>query len=137
MHKSNLSIQALLALGLSLSACSFSNEDQPDKILLRVQGTVTSASDYIPVADALVILGGGGHFTFPGSLDTVVTNSEGHYRIERSITDPADRFGGCQLWLSAAADGFETVPRGSADSPYNVRCIGDLQNINIRLKPLD
>lgn len=125
----------ILALALCLAACSALGEDRPGKIQLKVQGVVTSSSGNTPIADALVILGAGGYFTLPGSLDSVATSPEGRYRIERSITDPADTFGGCQYWLSAAADGFMGTPRGSADGAIRVGCTERLQTINIKLKP--
>jgi hypothetical protein len=134
MQQIRLWVYVVLALALCLSACSALDEDRPGKIQLNVQGVVTS-SDNTPVADALVVLGAGGYFTFSGSLDSVTTNREGRYRIERSITDPADTFGGCQLWLSVSADGFMGTPRGSADGAIRVSCREGTQTININLKP--
>lgn len=136
MSNASVRLGVLCVAGLLGVACSQGMDEGPETIRLQVQGTVYQpAPSSAPIGGARVILGGGGYFTASGGIDTVITDPDGRYRIERDIEDPRDSFFGCQLWLRARAAGFESSPGGSADSPYSVRCTEQLQRINIPLNP--
>lgn len=123
-----LRVVGLIALLVSLHACSFEDKQEEEIIRLMIEGSVIDARSGDPIAEATVVLGGGGHFSVPVFFDSVATDHDGRYQIEHAYNP--NSYSGCQLWLIARFPGFRSEMQS-----YWITCSSEIQKVDIKMGP--
>lgn len=120
----------LLSSVLLLVNCESSNGPQTATVVLSVQGQVVDSDDGSPIPNAQVVLGIGGHFSFPQTVATTTADSRGTFAIKKEVT--FQKGGYCGYWIGGSAVGYDTYD--PAFTVMSLSCVPAVQSITVRLR---
>lgn len=119
----------LLSSVLLVVTCESSSGPQTATVVLSVQGQVVDADDGSPIPNAQVVLGIGGHFSFPQTVATTTADARGNFTIKKQVTFQR---GYCGYWIGGSAVGYVTYD--PAFTVTSLGCVPAVQSIIVKLR---